>query len=145
MYNQEGNSSEPVRIFRADELFSALHYSGETQHTSVCVCVCLYMWYSSNKSLDRASEGMKQPYMCEFVYMTEILLNAAVTGTFLTLFYYLCFCFSLAEKCECKEQALTNSKLFCTMNYAYGKRSSILPYCCEHLRSAFLCFSCHYE
>lgn len=32
-----------------------------------------------------------------------------------------------AEKCECKEQTLTNSKLFCTMNYAYGKDRSIEP------------------
>ncbi len=32
-------------------------------------------------------------------------------------------CLSPAEKCECKEQALTNSKLFCTMNYAYGKNT----------------------
>ncbi|CAB1345979.1 unnamed protein product [Coregonus sp. 'balchen'] len=50
LYNLEGNSSEPVRIFRADELFSALHYS---------------------------------------------------------------------EKCECKEQVLANSKLFCSMKFAY--------------------------
>ncbi|XP_044042815.1 netrin-4 isoform X1 [Siniperca chuatsi] len=57
LYNLEGNSSEPVRIFRADELFSALHYS---------------------------------------------------------------------EKCECKEQALTNSKLFCTMNYAYVLKVKVL-------------------
>ncbi|KAE8281307.1 Netrin-4 Beta-netrin Hepar-derived netrin-like protein Precursor [Larimichthys crocea] len=57
VYNSEGNSSEPVRIFRADELFSALHYS---------------------------------------------------------------------EKCECKEQALTNSKLFCTMNYAYVLKVKVL-------------------
>lgn len=32
----------------------------------------------------------------------------------------ICF-FSPAEKCECKELALTSSKLFCTMNYAYGE------------------------
>ncbi|KAM9705417.1 netrin-4 [Menidia menidia] len=55
--NFDGNSSESVRIFRADELFSALHYS---------------------------------------------------------------------EKCECKEQALTNSKLFCTMNYAYVLKVKVL-------------------
>lgn len=51
------NSSEPMRIFRTDELFSALHYS---------------------------------------------------------------------EKCECKEQALTNSKLFCAMNYAYVLKVKVL-------------------
>ncbi|XP_061523171.1 netrin-4 [Phycodurus eques] len=57
LYNSEGNSSESVRIFRADELFSALHYS---------------------------------------------------------------------EKCECKEQPLTNSHLFCTMNYAYVLKVKVL-------------------
>ncbi|CAN9508481.1 unnamed protein product [Ophioblennius macclurei] len=57
LYSLEGNSSEPVRIFRADEHFSALHYS---------------------------------------------------------------------EKCECKEQPLTNSKLFCTMNYAYVLKVRVL-------------------
>ncbi|KAM9328157.1 netrin-4 isoform 2-T2 [Pholidichthys leucotaenia] len=50
LYHLDQNSSVPVRIFRTDEHFSALHY---------------------------------------------------------------------LEKCECKEQPLTNSKLFCTMNYAY--------------------------
>lgn len=55
-YSMEGNSSEPVRIFRMEELFSALHYS----------------------------------------------------------------------ECECKEQALTNSKLFCTMNYAYVLKVKVL-------------------
>ncbi|XP_054624127.1 netrin-4 [Dunckerocampus dactyliophorus] len=55
--NLEGNSSEPIGIFRVDELFSALHYS---------------------------------------------------------------------EKCECKEQPLTNSKLFCTMNYAYVLKAKVL-------------------
>ncbi|XP_059905121.1 netrin-4-like [Gadus macrocephalus] len=54
LYNLEGNSSEHGRIFRPEELFSALHYS---------------------------------------------------------------------EKCECKEQTLTNHKLFCAMNYAYGENS----------------------
>ncbi|KAF7648874.1 hypothetical protein LDENG_00150140 [Lucifuga dentata] len=57
LYNLEGNSSEPVRIFRVDELFSALHYS---------------------------------------------------------------------EKCECKEQTLTNNKLFCMMNYAYVLKVKVL-------------------
>uniref|UniRef100_H3D558 Netrin 4 n=1 Tax=Tetraodon nigroviridis TaxID=99883 RepID=H3D558_TETNG len=31
-----------------------------------------------------------------------------------------------AEKCECKEQALINSKLFCTMNYAYVLKVKVL-------------------
>ncbi|XP_077449964.1 netrin-4 isoform X1 [Stigmatopora argus] len=57
LYNLEGNSSQAVSIFRADELLSALHYS---------------------------------------------------------------------EKCECKEQPLTNSKLFCTMNYAYVLKAKVL-------------------
>lgn len=57
LYNLEGNSSELVRIFRADELFSALHYS---------------------------------------------------------------------EKCECKEQVLANSKLFCTMKFAYVLKVKVL-------------------
>ncbi|XP_067110678.1 netrin-4 isoform X1 [Osmerus mordax] len=57
LYNLEGNSSEPARIFRPDELFSALHYS---------------------------------------------------------------------EKCECKEQVLTNSKLFCTMKFAYVLKVKVL-------------------
>ncbi|XP_042156287.1 netrin-4 [Oncorhynchus tshawytscha] len=57
LYNLEGNSSELVRIFKADELFSALHYS---------------------------------------------------------------------EKCECKEQVLANSKLFCTMKFAYVLKVKVL-------------------
>lgn len=57
LYNVEGNSTEPVRIFRGHELFSALHYS---------------------------------------------------------------------EKCDCKEQALANSKLFCTMKYAYVLKVKVL-------------------
>ncbi|KAL0962909.1 hypothetical protein UPYG_G00347010 [Umbra pygmaea] len=57
LYNLEVNSSEPVRIFRADEHFSALHYS---------------------------------------------------------------------EKCECKEQVLANSKLFCHMKFAYVLKVKIL-------------------
>ncbi|CDQ99241.1 unnamed protein product [Oncorhynchus mykiss] len=57
LYNLEGNSSELVRIFRGDELFSALHYS---------------------------------------------------------------------EKCECKEQVLANSKLFCTMKFAYVLKVKVL-------------------
>ncbi|KAF0029879.1 hypothetical protein F2P81_018984 [Scophthalmus maximus] len=31
-----------------------------------------------------------------------------------------------SKKCECKEQALTNSKLFCTMNYAYVLKVKVL-------------------
>ncbi|XP_028972936.2 netrin-4 [Esox lucius] len=57
VYNLEGNSSEPMRIFGADEHFSALHYS---------------------------------------------------------------------EKCECKEKVLANSKLFCTMKFAYVLKVKIL-------------------
>ncbi|CAL8277440.1 unnamed protein product [Gadus morhua 'NCC'] len=57
LYNLEGNSSEHGRIFRPEELFSALHYS---------------------------------------------------------------------EKCECKEQTLTNHKLFCAMNYAYVLKVKVL-------------------
>ncbi|KAM6985681.1 netrin-4 [Aplochiton taeniatus] len=57
LYNLEGNSSDPVRIFRVAELFSALHYS---------------------------------------------------------------------EKCECKEQVMANSKLFCTMKYSYVLKVKVL-------------------
>lgn len=56
LYHLDRNSSESVRIFRTDELFSALHL----------------------------------------------------------------------EKCECQEQSLTNSKLFCTMNYAYVLKVRVL-------------------
>ncbi|XP_004083319.1 netrin-4 [Oryzias latipes] len=34
--------------------------------------------------------------------------------------------FHYSEKCECKEQVLTNSKLFCTMNYAYVLKVRVL-------------------
>lgn len=40
LYNLEVNSSEPVRIFRTSELFSALHYSGD-ELKEVCMCVCV--------------------------------------------------------------------------------------------------------
>lgn len=56
LYHLDRNASESVRIFRTDELFSALHL----------------------------------------------------------------------EKCECQEQSLTNSKLFCTMNYAYVLKVRVL-------------------
>ncbi|MEQ2166434.1 hypothetical protein GOODEAATRI_028039, partial [Goodea atripinnis] len=36
-----------------------------------------------------------------------------------------CLCLFPAEKCKCKEQTLTNSKLFCTMNYAYGSHAEV--------------------
>lgn len=45
LYNLEGNSSEPARIFRADELFSALHYSG------VCVQVHVLLPQSSDQAV----------------------------------------------------------------------------------------------
>ncbi|KAG7267861.1 hypothetical protein CRUP_023877 [Coryphaenoides rupestris] len=32
----------------------------------------------------------------------------------------------LREKCECKEQPLTNPKLFCAMNYAYVMKVKVL-------------------
>ncbi|CAL8323040.1 unnamed protein product [Lota lota] len=57
LYKLEANSSEHSRIFRTEELFSAVHYS---------------------------------------------------------------------EKCECKEQTLSNHKLFCAMNYAYVLKVKVL-------------------
>lgn len=80
LYNLDSNSSDPVRIFRADELFSALHYSGDVGQTDTCWCSC--------------------------PRFMQVLMRVCVS----------------AEKCECREQSLTNRKLFCTMNYAFGKR-----------------------
>lgn len=48
-------------------------------------------------------------------------------------------CVSPAEKCECKEQALTNSKLFCTMNYAYGKNANVISFFLMFIFSFVLC------
>lgn len=57
----------------------------------------------------------------------------------------ICF-FSPAEKCECKELALTSSKLFCTMNYAYGEcvwilRTQSLPKTWFKFNAAWCIFS----
>lgn len=66
-------------------------------------------------------------------FLTGVLRTYAVPDLTATrhtckLFDYVtnrCLCLFPAEKCECKEQTLTNSKLFCTMSYAYGKNSNI--------------------
>lgn len=95
------NNSE-VALFRVEELFSALHHSGESQVTSHLIHRTLI----NPQRLKRSCFSiLKSAHHNEVIYMN--LINRV--------------CFFSPEKCECVEVTLSNPKLFCAAEYDYGK------------------------